>query len=113
MKRLIYLTFSAVLCSVFIFGSVSSLAQEEKEVKQDIKLTEEQQGELEVLYNGLFEKHKQIINKYMEYGVFSKEKGEKIISHLEERQTKMKENGYVPPHGPHPKPKKEKWDKEE
>lgn len=113
MKRLIYLTSLVILSSVFIFGASSTVAHEDKEAQKDIKLTEEQQGELEVLYNDLFEKHKKIINKYVEFGVISQEKGERIIAHMEERQAKMKENGYVPHLGHHSKHKKEKWKKGE
>jgi hypothetical protein len=68
--------------------------------KQVVKLTKKQQAELTTLHKDILDKKKQLISKYVEYGVMPKEKGDKIISRLEDRYTKLKENGSVP-----------KWDK--
>ncbi|MGF7186733.1 uncharacterized protein YlaN (UPF0358 family) [Desulfitispora alkaliphila] len=37
-----------------------------------------------------------MVNKYVEYGVISKEKGNKIISHMEKRYEKLEENDFIP-----------------
>ena len=66
------------------------------ETPTDVKLTEEQQEEMSNLQKDALEKKKEIINKYVEYGVFTEEKGQKIISHIEERYSKLEQNGFVP-----------------
>ena len=71
------------------------------ETPTEVKLTEVQQEEMSILQKEALEKKKEIINKYVEYGVFTDEKGQKIISHIEERYSKLEQNGFVP-----------KWDKD-
>ncbi|UCZ53444.1 YckD family protein [Bacillus shivajii] len=66
----------------------------------DVKLTEEQIAEISALHRESLEKNKEIINKYVEYGVFSAEKGQKIITHFEKHYDKLEKNGFIP-----------KWDK--
>ena len=55
----------------------------------NVKLTEEQKKEMSSLQKRAFEQKKEIINKYVEYGVFTEEKGQKIISHLEKAITNL------------------------
>ncbi|MFC0561425.1 YckD family protein [Halalkalibacter alkalisediminis] len=69
-------------------------------VNTDVQLTEEQKTEMAALQKDVFAKKKEIINKYVEYGVFTAEKGEKIISHMDKHFEKLKKDGFVP-----------KWDK--
>lgn len=73
-------------------------AQGEKKVQREKKarLSESQQQELSALYNEIFEKKKTVIRKYVEFGVMPADKGEKLISGMEERLNKLKERGYVP-----------------
>lgn len=69
-------------------------------MNKDVELTDEQKQEMQQLQQESLEYEKSIIDKYVEYGVFSQEKAEKIKNHLEERYAKLEENGFVP-----------KWDK--
>uniref|UniRef100_UPI00240A8536 YckD family protein n=1 Tax=Piscibacillus halophilus TaxID=571933 RepID=UPI00240A8536 len=82
--------------SMGVFGSVSA----EPAVNEDVELTEEQKSEMAAMQKEVLEKEKEIIQKYVEYGVFSLEKGEKIIGHLDKHYEKLEENGFIP-----------KWDK--
>ena len=66
----------------------------------DIKLTEAQKEEMSKLQQEAIAKKKEIINKYVEYGVFTEEKAQKIISHMDEHYKKLEQNGFIP-----------KWDK--
>lgn len=68
--------------------------------EKEIELTKEQVEELEKLTAELFEKRKEIIDKYVEFEILSKEKAEKIKDHLDHHFQKMKEANFIP-----------KWDK--
>jgi len=65
-------------------------------VPADVKLTAEQQEEMSILQKEALEQKKEIINKYVEYGIFTEEKGQKIISHIEEHYKKLEQNEFVP-----------------
>lgn len=73
-------------------GAVSVTAEQH----QDVELTNEQQNEMAKLQQQALEQQVKIVEKYVEYGVYSEEKGGKIISHLEEHYEKLKENDFVP-----------------
>ncbi|MGI6226864.1 MAG: YckD family protein, partial [Peptococcales bacterium] len=60
------------------------------------QLTDAQKKELATLQKEILEKKKEVISKYVEYGVMSKEKGDKIISRLEKRYERLEQNGFVP-----------------
>lgn len=64
----------------------------------DVELTEEQQLEMSVLQRDAIEKKKEILNKYVEFGVFTEEKAQKIESHFEEMYSKLEQNGFIPEH---------------
>lgn len=66
----------------------------------EVELTDEQKDEMRSLQMQTFEQKKEIINKYVEYGVFTEEKGQKIKSHMDECYNKLEENRFIP-----------KWDK--
>jgi hypothetical protein len=51
---------------------------------------------LSVLYKEMFEKKKEILSKYVEYGVLSKTESQKISSHMENRYQHMEQNGFIP-----------------
>ena len=87
----------AVMAAILMTIGMMGLSLEAKaEMQTDVKLSTEQQEEMKSLQQDALNQKKEIINKYVEYGVFSKEKGEKIITHLEERYLKMEQNGFVP-----------------
>ncbi|QUG42941.1 YckD family protein [Psychrobacillus sp. INOP01] len=93
MSKRWFSVFTAILMTVGIMG----LSLEAKaDMPTDVKLTTEQQEEIKSLQQDALKQKKEIINKYVEYGVFSKEKGQKIITHLEERYIKLEQNGFVP-----------------
>ena len=67
--------------------------------KSKIQLTQKQKNELSGLHKKMLKDKKEIISKYVEYGVMSKEKGEKVKEHMERHFDKMERNGYTPnPH---------------
>lgn len=70
-------------------------------LNEDVELTEEQKVEMAALQMEALETHKEIIHKYVEYGVLTEEKGQQIITHLEKRFEDLEKNGFVP-----------KWDKQ-
>ncbi|RTZ54632.1 DUF2680 domain-containing protein [Bacillus sp. SAJ1] len=61
--------------------------------KQVVKLTKQQKAELTKLHLDILTKKKQLIMKYVEYGVLPKEKGDKILERLDEHYQEIKEHG--------------------
>ncbi|MFZ7102875.1 MAG: YckD family protein [Peptococcaceae bacterium] len=63
---------------------------------KNVQLTETQKKELAGLHQEILAKKKELITKYVKYGVMSEEKGKKIISRLEKRYEKLEQNGFIP-----------------
>ncbi|HQA06988.1 MAG TPA: YckD family protein [Syntrophomonadaceae bacterium] len=61
-----------------------------------MQLTEKQKQELSALHKDILNKKKEVISKYVEYGVMSEEKGKKIISRMEKRYQMLEQNGFIP-----------------
>ncbi|MBO8156916.1 MAG: YckD family protein [Bacillaceae bacterium] len=102
MKRLTVLL--AAMISVLMLAAINPVGAEPEtdvEVKADVTLTDEQKKEMEALYKEFFDLHKNIIKKYVEYGVITQEKADKKMSFLDKHYEKLKENGFVM-----------KWDKD-
>ncbi|MGO4886710.1 YckD family protein [Anaerobacillus sp. MEB173] len=95
-KWCIGLTAAALLCVGMINPAFAEEESIEHQEVNEVTLTEEQKQELSELHKSLFEQKKEVINKYVEYGVFTKEKGDKIISKFEKHHEKLKESGYIP-----------------
>lgn len=66
---------TAILMAVGMIG-LSSLVVK-ADMPTDVKLTTEQQEEMKSLQQDALNQKKEIINKYVEYGVFSKKKVKK------------------------------------
>lgn len=96
--RKIWLTIVATfLFTVFVGGSpVLANSHSAENTQAQVKLTVEQTNELAKIQKDLFKNKKALISKYVEYGVMTKEQGEKINSRLDERFKKMENNGFVP-----------------
>ncbi|NSL52973.1 DUF2680 domain-containing protein [Calidifontibacillus erzurumensis] len=68
-------------------------SQKSGEVK--VELTKEQQEELSKLHDEILQKKFEMIDKHVEFGVISKEKGEKIKEKLRQKAEKMKKDGMM------------------
>ncbi|WP_110114021.1 YckD family protein [Bacillus sp. CGMCC 1.16541] len=84
------------LSAVVLVSSFTSAYAEKPAEEKVVQLTEEQKQELSILHKELLEKRKEVIGKYVEYGVMPKEKGDKMMSHLEKRYDKLEENEFIP-----------------
>lgn len=106
MRKLINIAVVAIL-SVSILGVIPVHAEDSGgSGKPKVQLTDQQKQELSKLQKEITVKKKALIQKYVEYGVIPKEKGDKIISHMEKRSKEMKESGFMPRHHWH---KSKKW----
>ncbi|MDD9786392.1 YckD family protein [Priestia megaterium] len=84
--------------AAFLFMSATPVLAEnnpQPETK-DVQLTSQQKQELSVLYKEMLAKKKEILSKYVEYGVLSKKESQNISSHMENRYQYMEKNGFVP-----------------
>jgi ABC-type transporter MlaC component len=66
---------------------------------QQITLTDAQKAELKSLYNQKFEIQKKIIQKYVDFGVITKEMADKRLKRMDEMKKKIEESGFIPRHG--------------
>lgn len=95
MKRLLLLVLISLFC-VMALGSTLAGADEEADQSMQVELTDKQIKELSKLHQDIFKRKKKLITKYVEYGILSKEKGERIIQHMEKHLEYVKEHGYLP-----------------
>ncbi|MEW6622968.1 MAG: YckD family protein [Bacillota bacterium] len=90
---------AAVLVFVAVLGVIPVLADDSLNTDSGnaaVQLTEAQKEEIAALHKGILEKQKEVISKYVEYGVITKEKGDYMISRLEKRYEKLEQNGFIP-----------------
>ncbi|SFL86619.1 Protein of unknown function [Gracilibacillus orientalis] len=85
--------FMSCLLTISIGGLFLSSVHAETE---EVELSDEQIDEIRTLKQEVMEKEKQIIEKYIEYGVFTEEKGQKILEHMEKKYEKLEENNFIP-----------------
>jgi methyl coenzyme M reductase subunit D len=99
MKNILKSAIAMLIVATMMLSATSAFAEEPTEANAEkvaVKLTEAQQIEIATLYKDIFEKKKMVITKYVEYGVMTKEKGQKVIGMMEQRLKKLEQNGYVP-----------------
>ncbi|MFZ3590058.1 DUF2680 domain-containing protein [Bacillus sp. DJP31] len=95
MKKLV----SSIILIFLSLGFLLSPVQAEPTPEQNVlkvELTEKQKKEIKKLHKEMFETKKELIEKYIEYGVLSKEKGEMILKKMEDHFKEMEKNGYIP-----------------
>ncbi|OUM89538.1 MAG: hypothetical protein C6P37_11505 [Caldibacillus debilis] len=87
-----------VLLACFGLGAGHAFAEEPSSLERgkNTQLTEEQQKELENLHTEILDLRKELMEKYVEYGIFSKEQAEDYLSHMESRFERLKQNGFIP-----------------
>lgn len=97
MKRMIMLLI-ALLLTIGLSISVEAQEGNKSNPESKVELTEAQQKELAEIHEKILEKKVEMIEKHVEFGIITKEKGEKIKEKLNKRFEMMKENGFVPNH---------------
>lgn len=65
-------------------------------INPEVQLTKEQKDELSLLHKNLMDQKIGIINKYVEYGVFTEKKGKEIIEHMEKHYNELEKNEFIP-----------------
>lgn len=63
--------------------------------QQEVQLNEQQKAELAKMHKDILEKKKEMINKYVEFGVIPEEKAQMMISHFEKHYEMLEQNGFV------------------
>lgn len=105
MNKKIFTSLSLVLL-LFGFFILPAYAEQPKPIEQvkQVQLTESQKAELAEIYKDILDERKELIQKYVEFGVISKEKGNEMIKRFEEHFKIMEQNGFMFPHHPHKVP---------
>ncbi|SER76014.1 Protein of unknown function [Gracilibacillus ureilyticus] len=89
MRKLIFA--AAITVISFVFASAFSA-----ETNENVMLTDEQKQEISKMHNEAMNQKVAIINKYVEYGVYSEAKADKMIEHVKAKYDKLEKNGYIP-----------------
>ena len=113
MSKITYVLALAMLMFVLLSAAAPVLADNHPTVsnpsgqsdKAPVQLSAAQKQVMETLYQDLFNKKKEVISKYVEYGVMTEEKGKKIMSRFEEHYVRLKMDGFIP--------QLKKWNKSE
>lgn len=63
---------------------------------QKVELTDVQKQELETLMKSIFNQKKEVVHKYVEFGVITEEKGEKMLKNLDRHYKKLEDNNFMP-----------------
>lgn len=97
MKKYSIACLALLLVSTLTFQPTPSLAYstEADAVNPKVKLTEEQREELASIYREMAETKKKLVSKYVEFGLISQEKGEEILTKIDERYNKLREDGFI------------------
>ncbi|MGE6631980.1 YckD family protein [Bacillus sp. NPDC077027] len=69
---------------------------EKRPVTHQVKLPTEQQKQIEMLEQQILTKRKEVIQKYVQYGVLTKGQGVHITKRMDEHYNQLKNNGFVP-----------------
>lgn len=89
-----------MLVVMVVLGMNASLAaapeDQTSQSASKVELTDIQKTELANLHKGIMKKKKELINKYVEFGVITENKGKMIIMRFEERYMKLEQNGFMP-----------------
>ena len=97
MKKLVISLLAILLLSMTVLGVANAETDAKEQMdKPAVELSEKQQKKLAKLHQQIFKKKKKLIDKYVEYGVITKEKGDKIIAHMEKHMRELEKNGYIP-----------------
>jgi hypothetical protein len=99
-KILTSLTF-AVLLLGFVNLPVYAEQNTPTEGDKQVQLTEDQRAELADIYRDLLEEKKELVQKYVEFGVIPKEKGDQMMQRFEEHFKMVEQNGFMLPRHPH------------
>ena len=94
------LTTVALLLGLFVMP-IHAEQNKPVEPEKQIQLTETQKAELSEIYQDLLEEKKELIQKYVEFGVIPKEKGDQMIQKFEKHYKMIEQNGFKLPHPPH------------
>ncbi|UQZ48414.1 YckD family protein [Bacillus sp. PK3-037] len=87
---------------ISLTGTAEAAEKQNPQPPANVTLTEQQKKEIEQLEADILKKRKDVISKYVEYGVLPKERGDHIKNHMVKHFEMMKQNGFVPKPHPHP-----------
>lgn len=93
---------ASLLCFSLLFTCGLAVAEEDGSTEQQevnkqyqkMELTKKQQKQVAPYVKKAFESKREMIKKYMEVGALDKEKGEKWLKKIDEKEKMMKEQGY-------------------
>lgn len=94
--NIIILAVMMLFVSVFSISFVQAENSKGDAINRTVTLSDQQKNELAALNKDILEKKKQVISKYVEYGVMSEQKGQIMISKMEKYYTKLEQDGLIP-----------------
>ncbi|MEC1719482.1 YckD family protein [Schinkia azotoformans] len=95
MKKIIVLL-SVLFLTLGLAMPVWAQNDKAQQPETKVQLTEAQKKELADIHEDILENKLELIDKHVEFGIITKEKGDMIKAKIQEKAKKMKENGYMP-----------------
>lgn len=93
-KLLPGITVVLTILFILVCGAFSTVQAAETPEKI---LTEQQKHEMEMLQKEVLELKKEVVDKYVEYGILSELQGKKMRNYFDRRYKKLEQNGFIPP----------------
>lgn len=82
--------------SALCMSPVHAEILDDDRINTNVKLSDQQKVELADLNKEILEKKKQVILKYVQFGVISEKKGKIMITRMDKYYTKLEQNGFIP-----------------
>ncbi|WP_180955132.1 YckD family protein [Peribacillus deserti] len=98
MKKVKHILIMAVLVLLGTGGLTTVNAETEIVNTDEVKLTQQQKEELSVIHKNILTEKKRLISKYIEFGVLTEEKGQRIINRMDEHYSMLEKEGFMPRH---------------
>lgn len=105
MRKLLWSTMVCLLLSATTLSVAYGQNNGDKQNLQaqpEVQLTEQQKTELAKLHKDILDKKKEMVQKYVEFGVIEEEKGQMMIAHFEKHYEMLEQNGFMMKLPPHP-----------
>ncbi|EKN62999.1 DUF2680 domain-containing protein [Schinkia azotoformans] len=94
MKKIIVLL-SVLFLTLGLAMPVWAQNDKAQQPETKVQLTEAQKKELADIHEDILENKLELIDKHVEFGIITKEKGDMIKAKIQEKAKKMRENGYM------------------
>lgn len=77
------------------FTTAQEPVEEVEKSDETVELTKKQRKELAKLYREIFDMKKEVVAKYVEFGVLTKEQGKGLMEEMDEHYARLERHGFL------------------